>query len=399
MTLRIRIGALGLCAGLLFSAMPWAGASSTEGLEPMAAAELAEKDPEPQELPIELREYSEGMAPARQGELWGYAGTGGTVRVPIQYDDVSSFSLGLAEVYQQGRLGVIRTDGSYLIPLEYDTLLPIDYGLFIAQKGERWGVVSILPYTEDGEKTWEIYPITYASVEIGTSGGLSALILTAEGGGRTVTPLFRLPGMLSALGVEGSQFPLTHGKLPSFADVTGTDWFSLWVDIAYNTGIMAGTGGNLFEPGRVITVAEALQMAANMDSRYRGDNFHTTAHVSKPWYNDAVSYCLASGIISGGDFDNYEREITRRELAQVFAATSLAKSLPVRNNLTKVYNAVTDMTAEDPAAQAVYGLYAKGILTGVDGAMSFNPDAPVTRAEAAALAARLARPEQRVDLF
>ncbi len=171
------------------------------------------------------------------------------------------------------------------------------------------------------------------------------------------------------------------------------------MDVAYSTGIMSGTGGNLFEPGRVITVAEALQMAANMDSRYRGDTFHTTTHVSTPWYTDAVNYCLASGIIASGAFDDYTRQITRRELAQVFAATSLAKSLPYRNSILRVATAVKDVTALDPAAAAVYDLYAKGILTGVDGTLSFRPDDAVSRAEAAALAARLARPEQRVDLF
>lgn len=199
--------------------------------------------------------------------------------------------------------------------------------------------------------------------------------------------------------MEGSQFPLTRGKLPSFSDVKGKDWFSLWVDIAYNTGIMAGTGGTSFEPNRAVTVAEAIQMAANMESRYRGDDFHTTSHVSNPWYNSAVSYCQASGIITADQFDSYTRQITRRELAQVFAATSLAKSLTERNSLIRVKAAVGDVSAADPAAPAIWGLYAKGILTGVDGSLSYRPDDAVTRSEAAALASRLARPEQRVDLF
>ena len=162
---------------------------------------------------------------------------------------------------------------------------------------------------------------------------------------------------------------------------------------------MTGTGGNAFEPGREVTVAEAIQMAANMDSRHKGDNFHTTAHVSSPWYTDAVTYCLASGIITAGQFDDYGRRITRRELAQVFSATELARSLPQRNSPVRVMAAVRDVSAIDPAAEAIFGLYTKGILTGVDEKLSFRPEAAVTRAEAAALAARLARPEQRVDLF
>lgn len=343
--------------------------------------------------------YSEGLAQAEQDGKWGFVGPDGSVVIPLQYRSVVSFTLGVAAVNLDGKLGVIRPDGKYLIQPEYDTLMPAGYGLYMAQKGDDWGVVSILPYQGEDGWTNEVYPISYVSAELNSVGGNNALVLVSKGGGRTVVPLFQIPGILSNLGVEGSRFPLTRGRLPSFTDVDARDWFALWVDIAYNTGIMAGTGSNAFEPGREVTVAEALQMAANMDSRHKGDTFHTTAHVSTPWYTDAVNYCTASGIISRGQFDDYTRQITRRELAQVFGATELARSLPQRNSPIRVMAAVKDVTAADPAAQAIYGLYTKGILTGVDEELSFRPDNPVTRAEAAALAARLARPEQRVDLF
>jgi len=387
-----------LALGLALTVCPaWAQSAEEASSE---TAEFSLRSVVELPAPVTVHGYSEGFAQAESGGKWGFAGGDGSVVIPLQYDSVVSFSLGMAAVNLNGKLGVIRPDGEYLIEPEYDTLMPVGYGLYMAQKGANWGVVSIVPYLdEDGTSTNEIYPITYASVELGSSGGLDALILTSHGGGRTVTPLFRLPGMLADLGVEGSKFPLTRGKLPAFSDVEGRAWYSLWVDIAYNTGIMAGTGSGRFEPDRTVTVAEALQMAANMDSRHRGDTFHTTAHVSNPWYTDAVSYCLASGIIAAGDFDDYTRQITRRELAQVFAATSLAKSLPARNSVLRVAAAVKDVSALDPAAPSIYSLYAKGILTGVDGDLSFSPDAAVSRAEAAALASRLARPEQRLDLF
>ncbi len=370
-----RLGALVLSLCLFLGAVPAASALTVHG-------------------------YQEGLAQAEEEGKWGFVGPDGGVVIPLQYDSVVSFSLGMAAVNLGGRLGVIRTDGKYLIQPEYDTLMPAGYGLYIAQKGNRWGVVSVLPYTgRDGKKTNEVYPLTYEKVELGVSGGLDALMLTAPDGARTITPLFRLPGILQGLGVGGSQFPLTRGRTPAFTDVKGRDWYALWVDLAYNTGIMSGTGNNAFEPGREVTVAEALQMAANMDSRYKGDTFHTTAHVTSPWYTEAVDYCLASGIISAGQFEGYERQITRRELARVFAATSLARSLPTRNDVVKVMGAVKDVSLREEGAQAIYGLYAKGILTGVDENLSFRPDELVTRAEAAALAARLARPEQRVDLF
>lgn len=374
MSWKKRAGAILLSAVLLAGALPTAAAYTVYG-------------------------YTEGMAQAEEGNKWGFAGSDGSIVIPLQYRSVVSFTLGVAAVNLNGKLGVIRPDGSYLIRPEYDTLMPAGYGLYMAQKGDNWGVVSIVPYEGKHGHTNEVYPLTYVSVELGTVGGLDTLILTSKGGGRTVVPLFQLPGILGSLGVEGSCFPLTRGRLPSFTDVDPKDWYALWVDIAYNTGIMSGTGSNAFEPRREVTVAEALQMAANMDSRYKGDTFHTTAHVSNPWYTEAVNYCLASGIISRGQFADYERQITRRELAQVFSATELARSLSQRNDPARVMRSVKDVTALDPSASAIYGLYTKGILTGVDEELSFRPDAAVTRAEAAALAARLARPEQRVDLF
>lgn len=344
--------------------------------------------------------YSEGLAQAEEEGKWGFANAAGAVAIPLRYRSVVSFSLGMAAVNLDGKLGVIRGDGTYLIPPEYDTLMPVACGLYIAQKGGGWGVVSVNPYTDAaGVRTNAVWPLTYAAVELGASGGLDALVLTARDGTRTTVPLFQIPRKLEELGVEGSRFPLTRGKLPAFSDVKKRDWFDLWVDIAYNTGIMEGTGNGAFEPGRAVTVAEVLQMAANMDSRCRGDDFHTTAHISKPWYNAAVNYCLASGIVTAGQFSNYEKPVTRREMAQIFSATSMAKSLRTRNDLARVKAAVGDVSPSDPAAPAIWDLYAKGILTGVDGALNFRPEAAVTRSEAAALASRLARPEQRVELF
>ena len=344
--------------------------------------------------------YSEGLAQCECEGKWGFAAADGTLAIPPQYDSVVSFALGMAAVNLNGKLGVIRPDGQYLIPTEYDTLMPIGYGLYRAQLGDDWGVVTILPYVDaDGQETREVYPITYAGVEVESRGGVNALILRAKGGGETVVPLFHLPTLLANLGVEGSQFPLTRGKLPKFSDGRPQEWYALWVDLAYNIGIMSGKPGNLFAPGETITVAEVLQMAANMDSRYRGDDFHTTTHNSNPWYTDAVSYCLARGILSAGQFDDYQRPIHRWELAPVFGATALAQSLPQRNDPQQVRAAVRDVAPNSRASQAIYALYSKGILTGVDADLTFRPAASVTRAEAAALGARLARPEQRIDLF
>ena len=344
--------------------------------------------------------YQEGLAQAQADGLWGFADVAGNIVIDLQYDSVVSFSLGLATVEKNGKLGVIRPDGNYLIRPEYDSLLPLNCGLYIAQKGPRWGIVSVVGFRDAaGRWTNEAMPLGYQLVEKGTSGGLDAVILTPPTGSKIIVPMFQLPAKAAERGLEGSQFPFDLIKRAIFSDVGPRDWFSLWVDIAYNIGLVRGVGSSLFEPQRSVKVAEAIQVAANMDSRFQGDDFRPSSKPGGPWYTSALNYCLAHGIVRPGQFENYDRPITRRELAQLFNATGLAHSLPLRNSLNRIRSAVGDVTESDPGAAAIWDLYAKGIFNGKDGKLSFHPDDPVSRAETAALAARLARPEQRLELF
>ena len=345
--------------------------------------------------------YSEGMALAEKDGKWGYANAAKQIVIPIQYDSAVSFNLGIAAVNKDGKLGVIRQDGKYLIQPVYDALLPVDCGLYIAQKGAKWGVVSILSFPDGvGGKTNLLYPLEYDSVQVEEQAGSQVLSLR-QGDKRTVVPLFQLPALLKERGVPSAAFPLNRGRLPAFTDVSPRDWFDLWVDIAYNVGLTSGVGNNRYGPEQTLTVAEALKLAATMDSRYKDDDFHlqTTPSGSK-WYRLAVDYCLASGIIKSGQFQesDYTRAVTRGEMAGILAATTLAKEIPLINSLDQIKLRVPDVTLRTPNAAAIYSLYAKGILTGVDSSLTFRPDATLTRAEMEAIVSRMARAEQRLTL-
>ena len=344
--------------------------------------------------------YSEGLALAQEGSLYGYANPAGQIVIPVQYDTALSFSLGMAKVGKQGRLGVIRQDGRYLIEMEYGTLDHIDAGLYIAQKGNKWGVVSILPFSDGaGGKTNLLYPLEYDHIQLTQSGGTDVLVFEKEGN-RTTLPLFRLPGLMLEKQVPSARFPLVRGRLPDFSDVGARDWYDLWVDLAYNLELMEGVGGGRFAPKQVLTVAEALQLAAQLESRYTGDSFHTHSAASGgAWYTPAVDYCIGSGIIRSGEFSSYTRVVTRAEVARIFAATSLAREMPQINSLSQVKASVPDVKAGDYAADAIYSLYAKGVLTGTGSDLTFQPAGSFTRAEAAAIVARMARAEQRITLF
>lgn len=343
--------------------------------------------------------YQEGLAKAEENGLWGFADAAGNLAVPIQYQSVLDFTLGTARVQTGNKLGLIRQDGTYLLEPVYDTLEDLGYGLHLAQQGDAWGVVSMLAFSDgEGGTTQELYPIQYDAVRKGEMDGLEVLILSQDGV-ETVVPLSSLPQRMVEKGVPSAQFPLIKGRLPSFSDVGPRDWFSVWVDIAYNLGLMEGVGGGRFGPNQTLTVAEALKLAAFLESQATGDTFHLQAVTGSPWYRASVDYCEAKGILAPGEFDDFERPITRAEMARIFAATSLARSLPERNSLSRVRASVPDVGPGDYAAEAIYSLYAKGILTGIDGSLTFRPEDSLTRAEAAAIVSRLARAEQRVDLW
>ena len=343
--------------------------------------------------------YQEGLAKAGENGLWGFADATGTVVIPIQYQSVLDFTLGTALVRKDNKMGLIRQDGLYLLQPEYDTLEHLNYGLYLAQKGDQWGVVSMLAFPdEQGDLTQEFFPFLYDAVRTEKVDGLDALILTADGAD-TVVPITALKDQMVERQVPSAQFPLIKGRLPSFSDVSPRDWFSVWVDLAYNLSLMQGVGEDRFAPHQTLSVAEALKLAAFLESQATGDTFHLQPATGSPWYRSSVTYCEASGIIAVGEFTDFERPVTRAEMAYIFSRTSLGRSLPELNSLNRVKATVPDVAAGDYAAEAIFGLYAKGILTGSDGDLTFRPNDSLTRAEAAAIVSRMARPEQRVTLW
>ena len=98
--------------------------------------------------------------------------------------------------------------------------------------------------------------------------------MLTSGGVETLVPMNTLPALLVERKVPSARFPLVQKRLPNFSDVTPRDWYDLWVDVAYNVGLMEGVGDNRFNPDGTLTVAEALKLAAHMESRYLGDDFH-----------------------------------------------------------------------------------------------------------------------------
>lgn len=334
--------------------------------------------------------YSEGMALATDGSKWGYVNSSGTLAIPMRFDKAAPFMLGTAIVQENGKYGVLRSDGLWLLSPSYDSLTYVDSGVYIAAKDGRRDLFALdgtlLVEGADGIATM-------------TADGVRSIVITRAGQEDERITVADLPKLLAAQGAEGAAFSLQADHVPEFSDVSGRDWFDLWVGLAYNVGLMEGPGDGKFYPYKSLTVGEGLKLAAVLDSRYSGGFFQNRTIPGKPWYTDALNYCLRGGIISESTFDNYDRPITRAEMALIFAATAPVKAAADLNSTTRVKASIPDVSASDFAASAIFSLYAKGVLSGSDKQLTFRPGAVITRSEVAAIVGRIARPEQRITLW
>lgn len=341
---------------------------------------------------------NEGLAMSNQDGLWGYVNVNGTVVIDYQYDSCQNFTLGMAQIWQDGKVGVIRPDGTYLLTPEYQSLTFLGSGFYLAQQDGVYGIVNVVSFQKDEVTTQIAYPFQYSDALFQVQGGVDVLTLY-QGTTKTVIPLFQLSSIATSLGIDGSEFSLTKDVIATFGDVANTSWYSGYVNIVYNIDIMEGTGSNLFSPKSTVTMAQLLTLAANLESIYTGDDFHTTTTTSGSWYQPALDYCITAGIISANEVGDVSAAVTRTQVAQVLGATSLAGDLEPINNLQRVQASIPDVTTTTPGADAIYALYAAGILNGVDSNLTFSPDDTISRAEIAAMVARIARPEQRLSLW
>ena len=102
----------------------------------------------------------------------------------------------------------------------------------------------------------------------------------------------------------------------TFSDVKSTSWYAKEVASAYELGFMNGKAEGKFAPDGNVTVAEAITMASRVHAIYNGKEI---AKTEGKWYDMYVKYALANGIISEGQYTNYDRNILRYEMAFMFA--------------------------------------------------------------------------------
>lgn len=185
----------------------------------------------------------------------------------------------------------------------------------------------------------------------------------------------------------------------TFSDVPQSHWAYSVIDEASDDGIMNGKAAGVFAPNATLTRAEYATMLYNLapESDVMKLVHGSTADNElydvdgNAWYADTVSWAVARGVFKNidGSFSP-NRTITREEMA-VATYEFLHKYCDGKFVLDSIYKGFTDDAAFSSSANRdkVYILVNNGIIAGKsDG--SFDPQGSLTRAEAAAMAVRVA---------
>ena len=197
-----------------------------------------------------------------------------------------------------------------------------------------------------------------------------------------------------------SDFTAERSYTGQFADVPASAWYYDNVKTAYELGLVNGSSDTTYAPDDNITVAEVQTIVARIHATYHGN---TIAPAEGAWYAPYVEYCMEHidrEICSMAYMLDGNTVMADTPASRTYFAYLMYAALPA-DEYTKI-NTIPDDSLLDVknlnftgAEERIYALYRAGILTGNDEYGTFNPDTNITRAEVAAIIARMIDPAQR----
>lgn len=187
-----------------------------------------------------------------------------------------------------------------------------------------------------------------------------------------------------AVGLEN--FTSVNNYTPGqFTDVPSTSWAGDNIAKVYELGLMKGNGNTTFNPSGNVSLAEAVAIAARLNSIYTtGSEDFVQGNI---WFQTYLDYLTQNKLLTN-TFDDYSRNATRAEFAAILAAALPEEALIATN--TVLDGSIPDVDMKEADATAIYALYRAGVLTGNDASGTFTPNSSITRAAAAAIVTRMA---------
>jgi len=106
----------------------------------------------------------------------------------------------------------------------------------------------------------------------------------------------------------------SSAKNKSFKDVKNDHWFYKNVMSLTARGLISGYPSGDFKPNNTIKVSEFIKIVvSSIDDSVKGQ----MANEDEPWYMPYVNKAIELGLVENGEFDDYDRNITRGEMARI----------------------------------------------------------------------------------
>ena len=167
------------------------------------------------------------------------------------------------------------------------------------------------------------------------------------------------------------------------------------IKTACELNILNGMSLTKFDPEGTLRLNEAVKIACVIHTLYTGQADPLQPGTGKHWADPYLAYAEANGILQKDEFTNYDRPATRSEMAHIFAKSLPEDGLKKINTIFSIEDVDRYDTFPVQYAADIFRLYRAGVLAGEPKTHDFRPDSTITRAETAAIVARLALPETR----
>ncbi len=256
--------------------------------------------------------------------------------------------------------------------------------------GQGWICYHAYPKGDNNRRAYvEPYYFTEEGVVIGNRSGHPAPLSTVYTANANPLPITKRIVGFDKTDAAKETFAFSREYDGRFTDVTTNHWFYSFVEKAYRIGLANGTSNTKFSPDNTFTVAQALTAATNIHKIYNGKTVRAAAQGEK-WYDPYVEYCVQNGIISEGQFANMDANITRGDMAIVFANV-----LPDSEYTAVRRGSNPDVTSDMACYDAVSKLYNAGIVGGDAGTGNYRPNDSIKRSEACVIFTRIAMQGER----
>ena len=189
------------------------------------------------------------------------------------------------------------------------------------------------------------------------------------------------------------------GAYEKFTDIDQSKWYGSSkqgvIKTACELNILNGMSPTKFDPEGTLRLNEAVKIACVIHALYTGQADPLQPGTGKHWADPYLAYAEANGILQKDEFTNYDRPATRSEMAHIFAKSLPEDGLEKINTIFSIEDVDRYDTFPVQYAADIFKLYRAGVLAGEPKTHAFRPTSTITRAETAAIVARLTLPATR----